>query len=120
MRAGRAVVQAPRLRRMKSPTISSRQRAHLRSLAHPLEPVVQVGGAGVSDGVVEATDVALEEHELIKVKFGKAYEGDRRQAARDLAERTGADLTQVIGRVAVLFRARPARDGDSRPRIALP
>lgn len=105
---------------MPSPPITSRQRAHLRSLAHPLKPIVQVGSAGVTDGIARATEEALEEHELIKVKFGQGYEGDRRQAARELAERTGADLTQVIGRVAVLFRARPARGGDTRPRIALP
>jgi len=105
---------------MPSPSITSRQRAYLRSLAHPLEPIVRVGGAGLTEGIVEATDAALGEHELIKVKFGQAYEGDRRQAARELADRTGADLTQVIGRVAVLFRARPPGDGDRRPRIALP
>jgi RNA-binding protein len=100
--------------------ITSRQRAHLRSLAHPLKPVVQVGASGCTEGIVEAIDAALEEHELIKVKFGQGYEGDRRQAARELAERTGADLTQVIGRVAVFFRGRAARQGDKRPRIALP
>lgn len=105
---------------MPGPAITSRQRAHLRSLAHPLKPVVQVGGAGLTDGIVEATDAALDEHELIKVKFGQGFEGERREAARELADRTGADLTQVIGRVAVLFRGRPAREGDRRPRIALP
>lgn len=105
---------------MAAPTISSRQRAHLRSLAHPLRPVVQIGGSGLTDGIVEATDVALAEHELIKVKIGQGFDGDRREAARELAERTRADLTQVIGRVVVLYRPRPPRGGDPRPRIVLP
>jgi RNA-binding protein len=86
------------------PKLSSRDRAHLRSLAHHLQPVIRLGAEGPSSGVVEATSTALEEHELIKVRFGSGYVGDRRSAARELAEATRADLVQVIGRVAVLYR----------------
>jgi RNA-binding protein len=86
------------------PKLSSRDRAHLRSLAHHLQPVIRLGAEGPSSGVVEATSTALEEHELIKVRFGSGYVGDRRNAARELAEATRADLVQVIGRVAVLYR----------------
>jgi RNA-binding protein len=84
--------------------------------------VVQVGTDGLSDAVIEATDVALGEHELIKIKLGQGFSGERRQAARELAEATRADLTQVIGRVIVLYRPRPADDerNQSKPRISLP
>jgi RNA-binding protein len=105
---------------MSAPAITSKQRSHLRSLAHALKPVVQVGGGGLTDGVHEAVDEALEEHELIKVKIGQGYEGDKRDAARQLAERAGADLTQLIGKTVVLYRPRPPIDGDERPRIVLP
>ena len=105
---------------MPSPSITSRQRAHLRSLAHALEPVVQIGTSGVTDAVCEATDAALTEHELVKVKIGQSYEGDRRDAAQSLAQRVQADLTQVIGRVVVLYRPRVPKDGDRRPKIVLP
>ena len=107
---------------MAAPTISSRARSHLRSLAHGLRPVVQVGSDGLSEAVVKATDIALGEHELIKIKLGQGFAGERKQAARELAEAAEADLTQVIGRVIVLYRPRP--DGDHRnqakPRISLP
>ena len=103
---------------MPAPTISSKQRSHLRSLAHPLKPVVQLGGSGITDGVIEAIDVALAEHELIKVKIGQSYEGDKREAASTLAQRTEADLTQLIGKTVVLYRPRPK--SDERPRIVLP
>ncbi len=101
------------------PEITSKDRAHLRSLAHELNPLVQVGMDGVSQGVQDAVDVALTEHELIKVRFGQNYDGDRKDASAGLAEAVGADLTQVIGRIAVLYRPR-GKDLPNRPRIKLP
>ena len=116
-----------------APQISSKARSHLRSLAHALDPVVQIGAEGLTEPLLAATREALREHELIKVKVGKTYAGDRKQAARDLAEAVEADLTQVIGRVVVLYRPRPpakgegkgkgkgkGAPGDAKPRIVLP
>jgi RNA-binding protein len=80
---------------------------------------VQVGGEGLSEGVVAAVDQALTQHELIKVGLGSGFEGDRKQAAADLAAATGSDLTQVIGRMVVLYRRR-TEDLPDRPRIDLP
>jgi RNA-binding protein len=88
-------------------TLSERQLRHLRGLAHPLQPVVRVGNAGLTDGVALETERALHDHELIKVR---GPGGDR--AARDalfaaLAARTRSVLVHRIGNVAVLYRARP-------------
>lgn len=97
-------------------SLTSHQMRHLRSLAHHLKPVVFVGAAGISDGVVGATDDALEAHELIKVKI----DGDREARAtmsQELATRTRSEIAQTIGRVTVLFR--PARAREAR-RITLP
>lgn len=104
---------------MTSPSLSTRARAHLRSLAHHLEPVVQIGGEGLTSGVEEAVGTALFDHELIKVRIGQGYEGDRKELARELAERVEADLTQIIGRVVILYRPR-AKDLPGRPRLVLP
>jgi RNA-binding protein len=106
---------------MAAPSISTRARAHLRSLAHGLRPVVQVGADGLTEPVIKATTEALAEHELIKVKLGQGFAGVRKEAARELAQATDADLTQVIGRVIVLYRPRPGdpRKGE-KPRISLP
>lgn len=100
-------------------SISTRARSHLRSLAHELNPTVQVGNEGLSEGVHSAVDVALERHELIKVRLGSGFEGDRKDAGKTLAEQAGADLTQVIGRVVVLYRAR-VKELPGVPRIVLP
>ena len=99
--------------------LSARARAHLKSLAHGLAPLVQVGGDGLTPAVARAASIALEDHELIKVKLGQAFEGEREAAALDLAGQTSAQVVQVIGRVVVLYRRR-SKDDPKRPRIVLP
>ncbi|MCY0988939.1 ribosome assembly RNA-binding protein YhbY [Nannocystis sp. ILAH1] len=104
---------------MNRPVLGARSRAFLKSLAHPLAPVVQVGAEGISPEVVRATSIALEDHELIKVKLGQNFPGERVEAAEELAAQTGAAAVQVIGRVVVLYRRR-SREDPKRPRIELP
>ena len=84
--------------------LTSRQRRHLRGLAHALDPVVLVGAQGVTAAVVKQTGTALEAHELIKVRFAEGI--DARELSDDLATRSRAELAQVIGRIAVLYRRR--------------
>jgi RNA-binding protein len=79
------------------------QRSYLMRLSHDLKPVVMVGKGGISQSLVAATDTALEDHELIKVKFVDLKE-ERHEAARELARATGAVLVRVIGNIAVLYR----------------
>jgi RNA-binding protein len=93
--------------------LSSRQRRHLRGLAHPLDPVVLIGAQGVTAAVVRQADKALEAHELIKVRFAEGI--DARESSGDLAARARAELAQVIGRIAVLYRRR-----KQDPEIVLP
>jgi RNA-binding protein len=92
--------------------MTGKQRRHLRALGHHLSPVVQVGREGVTDALVKQTDEQLEAHELIKVKIG---EGDRHEAAEALAARCKAELAQVLGRTALLYRRRKVK-----PEIELP
>ncbi|HKJ72465.1 MAG TPA: ribosome assembly RNA-binding protein YhbY [Gammaproteobacteria bacterium] len=95
-------------------SLTSKQRRHLRGLAHALQPVVQVGDAGVSDAVAAAAEEALAHHELIKVRFQQGDRGERRGMTETLCAATGAELVQEIGRMAVLYR--PAEE----PEIQLP
>ena len=48
--------------------LSNKQKQFLKGLAHPLKPVVQLGGNGLTEGVLAEIDNALNHHELIKVK----------------------------------------------------
>lgn len=96
--------------------LNNQQCQLLKGLAHHLEPIVRVGSKGLSPSVCTSIGQALEDHELIKVKFGSAYIGDHRDAAIDLATTTQAHLCQVIGRIAVLYKRRKQ---DGKPRIDL-
>ena len=95
--------------------LSGKQRRHLRSLAHDLRPIVQVGKGGIDEGLVAAVDQALLDHELIKVKVGEAAGLDRHDAAADLAGKTKSEIAQVLGNTVILYRAHP-----EEPKIALP
>ncbi len=95
--------------------LTSKQRRHLRALAHHLSPVVMVGNAGVTDGVAEAVDVALTTHELIKVRVDADGPEDRHEVADALVTRLRAAEVQVIGHVVVLYRRHP-----TEAKIALP
>lgn len=98
---------------MSGPALRGRQRRYLRSLAHARKPVVQVGGAGVSDAVARALSAALLDHELVKVRLREP--DDKRALARCLAEASDAHLVGLVGHTAILYRRHP-----ERPRIVLP
>ena len=95
--------------------LTASQTRFLRGQAHDLKAMLQVGGKGITDPLVAEIDLALEHHELIKVKVG-AQDRDARDAMIDeLAQRTGAALVQRIGHTAVLYR--PSKE---RRHIVLP
>jgi RNA-binding protein len=95
--------------------ISGRAARHLRALGHDLAPVVLVGKEGITEGLIAATSAALLTHELIKVKVQSEAPVDRKDAAVELAERTGSALAQVLGRTFLLYKRHP-----KKPRIVLP
>ena len=94
--------------------LNKEQKKHLRSLAHKLHPVVIIGQHGLTEPVLEELEPTLEHHELIKVRVNAGDRDERDAMIREMCERTGAELVQRIGHVAVLYRA--AR----KPRIKLP
>jgi RNA-binding protein len=95
--------------------LTGRQRRHLRALAHDKKPVVQIGHAGLTKGVLEAIDAALLTHELIKVRVLAECPEDTAELARRIERTTRASLAQEIGRTLLLYRRR-AKD----PKITLP
>jgi RNA-binding protein len=96
--------------------LTSKQRAHLRSLAHSLKPVVQVGKEGVTDSSVRSLEEALNTRELIKVKVQESSPMQATAVAAALAERVaGTEVVATIGRTAILYRPDP-----EKPEIRLP
>ena len=90
--------------------LTGKQVRQLRSLAHHLNPVVSIGRADVNDGVVEQAEECLEAHELIKCSVQDGSGLSAREAANELAERTGADVVQVIGHRFSLYRLSSRKD----------
>ena len=88
-------------------SLTSRERAHLRSRAHALAPIVQVGQDGVSEAVAVELDRALTAHELIKVKINSTDRDARHATAEEICSRTGAAAVQQVGKVLVLWRPKP-------------
>lgn len=98
--------------------LSSKERAALRAEAHHLSPLVHVGHGGAHETVIGALDDALRTHELVKIQLNRTAEETSRDIANRLAEELGADVVQVIGRTATLFRENPElerKKGDPPP-----
>ena len=85
-------------------TLSSHQRKFLRGKAHSLEPVILVGKHGVTDSLIKMTGTALNDHELIKVKFVDLKD-KKKILAEEISQKTGSAVVGIIGHVAILFRA---------------
>jgi len=83
--------------------LKSIQRSHLKGLAHGLKPTVQIGKNGLTEAAVQTIDRALDDHELIKVKF-LSHKDERKKLSGTLAEKTGSELVALIGNVAILYR----------------
>ena len=87
--------------------LSSKSRAALRAQAHHLSVAVHVGHQGITDTVRQSLDDALRTRELVKIQFSKNSDVDARAVANELAQTMGADVVQVIGRTATLYRENP-------------
>ena len=96
--------------------LTSKQRAHLRSLAHHLKPVVQIGAGGLTESAVQGLVEAFNTRELLKVKvLETAPQGARETGDAIAARLDGVHVAQTIGRTVVLYRRHP-----EKPEIRLP
>jgi RNA-binding protein len=84
--------------------LSPAERKSLKARAHKLEPVVIVGGKGLTDEVVKEIDRALKAHELIKVRAAALERQERGSLLEQILEKTGAERVQEIGKVFVIYR----------------
>ncbi|HEX5353015.1 MAG TPA: ribosome assembly RNA-binding protein YhbY [Rhodanobacteraceae bacterium] len=95
--------------------LSSSQTRYLRGLAHPLKPVLLLGGRGASASVLKELEQVLTDHELIKVRLTGDDRAARNAELAKLVESSHAETVQTIGHIAVLYRR-----NEEQPRIALP
>ncbi|ARK29291.1 ribosome assembly RNA-binding protein YhbY [Halalkalibacter krulwichiae] len=84
--------------------LTGKQKRFLRSKAHHLNPIFQVGKSGVNENMGLQIEEALEARELLKVSILQNCEEDKDEVAEKLVALTGADLVQVIGHTIVLYK----------------
>ncbi|MBE6715922.1 MAG: YhbY family RNA-binding protein [Ruminococcaceae bacterium] len=98
--------------------MTSKERAALRGQANTLDVLFQVGKGGISDTLIEQTDGALRTRELIKLRvLTETSPLSAREAAEELAAKTGSEVVQVIGGVMVLYRYNPKLH-EEKPKAA--
>lgn len=86
--------------------MNSIEKKKLKAQAHTLNPVVIVGNAGLTAGVLNEINLALDVHELIKVKI-RAERDERKVISEQISSDIKAELVQSIGQVAVFYRKNP-------------
>lgn len=88
--------------------MDSTEKKRLRTEAHSQKPVIMIGQAGLTPAVLAEIEIALDCHELIKVRI-RAEREDRKRIGDEIIAATDAEPIQMIGQVAVLYRPNPEK-----------
>jgi len=84
--------------------LSNQDKRKLKAHAHALKPVVRVGQSGLTDTVLDEMELAIDHHELIKVKIAAADREDKKAIIQKIADKTQSEVIQTIGFTAVYYR----------------
>ena len=96
-------------------SLNNKQIRFLRAQAHSLKPVVLIGGAGLTDNVINEINQALEDHELIKVRVNADDRDDKKRMIDSIAQQTDSETVQTIGHIGIFYR-----HNKKKPKIDLP
>ena len=88
--------------------MNSKERARLRGEAQSLSPVVMVGHEGITEGVINMLNQALDDHELVKVRF-QDFKDLTKDLADELKNKTNSELIATTGFTAVFYRENPEK-----------
>ena len=94
--------------------LSGKQKNYLRGIAHTQNPIVTIGSKGLTDAVMNEIELALEQHELVKVKLPGADKQEKTSLLALITAKSDSEPVQLIGRVGVIYRKNP------EPKIILP
>jgi putative YhbY family RNA-binding protein len=87
--------------------LSPIERKKLKARAHSLDPIIHLGGKGLTEAVIAEIGRALDAHELIKVRAGGMERDAREAALAEICSRLDAQPVQHIGKVLVVYRKKP-------------
>ena len=95
-------------------SLTKNQLKSLKNLAHHLKPIVTIGQNGITENVLNELEIALNYHELVKIKLAAGQREERQEMIRKICKQTKADKVQEIGKTLTLFRRNP-----EKPKIQL-
>ena len=87
-------------------SLTEKQKREFRQRGHALKPVVTIGSAGLSQGVLRELGLSLEHHELMKIRLSGADREGRRQLIEEICHACHAEPVQAIGAIALIYRKR--------------
>lgn len=96
--------------------LSGKAKRELKQQAHHLHPVIIMGQHGLTPAVIAETEIALNAHELIKVKINGQDRDERKEITTALCEATHSELVQSIGNMAIIYRVNP----DKKAKVVAP
>lgn len=85
-------------------SLRGKQKRFLRSQAHHLQPIFQIGKGGINSAMIVQIEEALEKRELIKVSLLQNTDEIAEEAAQVLEKEIDCEIVQIIGRVIVLYK----------------
>ena len=91
--------------------LTGKQKRYLRSLAHNIDPIFQIGKAGINDNMISQIDETLENRELIKIHILQ----NKNDLAQTLSQATNSEVVQVIGSMIIIYR-----ESQENKEISLP
>jgi len=86
-------------------TLTGKQKNYLRGIAHAMNPVVMIGGKGLTNAVMNEIELALDQHELIKIKLPSNSKPEKVALLAQITSKSNSQPVQLIGRVGVIYRA---------------
>lgn len=89
--------------------LSSKQRSKLKGIASTADTIGQIGKGGINETIVDQVSQALTARELVKYHVLESCPLTPKEAAQELAQKTGAQVVQVIGSRIVLYRPNPEK-----------
>jgi len=95
--------------------LSKIQIKFLRKLAHDLNPVILLGQHGFTEAVLNELNIALDHHELVKIKLSGSDRDQRDELINTICEQSQSEVVQAIGKTVTVFRR-----NDKKPVIELP
>ena len=84
--------------------LSVKQKQALKGQAHSLKPVVMLGEKGLTDSVLAEINLALEAHELIKIKIGSGEKDEKQATVDEICEVLRCEFVRLIGGVLIVYR----------------